>query len=226
MADTRLDICGGRSRGAQRLLSLAVASWSFEAAAKHLAEFCGPKVSGNTIRNVCHAAAGEIADWRHTQVDAHQQFRQAEGEVEFETDGTSVNRYDGWREMRVGIFAKRQAAEPATPDQWADRPLAPPQARTAFAATRKGGSLYFAMVTLGGTFGHRPRHQRACGGRWGQVDLGRADRIVSPPRRRVGYLPCLGTCRGDRQGGGSCGRRLARKVALPLAGRRLVGHCW
>ncbi len=137
MADARWGISGGRSRQAERLLCLAGASWSFDAAAKHLAEFCGLKTCDNTIRKVCHEAAGDMADWRHTQVDAHQPFRQAPGAIEFETDGTSVNTYDGWREMRLGIFAKRKAADPATPDEWADRKLPVPEARTAFAAIEK-----------------------------------------------------------------------------------------
>ena len=136
-ADDRLGVCGGRSRQAQRLLCLAGASWSFDAAAQHLAEFCGLKTSDNTIRKVCHQQAGEIADWRHTNGDAHTEFRGSSGEIEFETDGTSVNTYDGWREMRLGIFAKRALADPTTPDRWADRKLPSPEARTAFAAIEK-----------------------------------------------------------------------------------------
>lgn len=136
-ADHRLGIEGGRSRGAQRLLCLAGASWSFDAAAKHLAEFCGIKTSDSTIRKVCHEQAGQIADWRHTEVAAHREFRDSPGEIEFETDGTSVNTLDGWREMRLGIFAKRGLAEPTTPEQWDQRKLPAPQARAAFAAIEK-----------------------------------------------------------------------------------------
>jgi hypothetical protein len=132
-----MGVCGGRSRGAQRLLCLAGASWSFDAAARHLAEFCGLATCDNTIRQVCHEQAGAIAQWRHAEVEAHAEFRQSAGEVEFETDGTSVNTHDGWREMRLGIFAKREAGEPATPAQWDDRKLPPPVARVAFAAIEK-----------------------------------------------------------------------------------------
>jgi len=135
-ADDRLGVSGGRSRQTERLLCLAGASWSFDAAAKHLAEFCGLKTSDNTIRKV-HEQAGEIATWRHTDVEAHSEFRSSPGEIEFETDGTSVNTYDGWREMRLGIFAKRDLAESATPDQWAARKLPAVEARAAFAAIEK-----------------------------------------------------------------------------------------
>jgi len=70
-------------------------------------------------------------------VDAHTEFRQSEGEVEFETDGTSVNTDDGWREMRLGIFAKRDAGEPTTAEEWDHRKLPLPGARAAFAAIEK-----------------------------------------------------------------------------------------
>ena len=36
--------------------------------------------------------------------------------------------------MRVGVFAKRPAGEPATPAEWAERQLPAPTARVAFAA--------------------------------------------------------------------------------------------
>ena len=42
---------------------------------------------------------------------------------EFYTDGTCVNTRQGWREMRLGVFAKRPAGEPASPQRWRDRQL-------------------------------------------------------------------------------------------------------
>jgi hypothetical protein len=33
----------------------------------------------------------------------------------FTTDGTSANTTEGWREMKRGMFSKRQRGEPATP---------------------------------------------------------------------------------------------------------------
>lgn len=54
--------------------------------------------------------------------------------MEFTTDGTWVNTTEGWREMKVGIFSKRERGVPATPDEWDTRVLPPPQVRVAFAA--------------------------------------------------------------------------------------------
>lgn len=169
MADDRTGIRGGRSRGAERLMCLAGSSWSFDAASKHLAEFCGIQTSNNTIRKVCHERAGEMADWRHTQAEAHAEFRQSVGEVEFETDGTHVNTYDGWREMRLGIFAKREAGQAATPDQWASRQLPSPTTQVAFAAIEKSDRFTSRWRRWAGRLGvgsKRPIHAVADGARW------------------------------------------------------------
>jgi hypothetical protein len=40
----------------------------------------------------------------------------------------------GWREMRLGVFARREPGRPATPDQWDGRRLPEPTARVLFAA--------------------------------------------------------------------------------------------
>jgi hypothetical protein len=43
-----------------------------------------------------------------------------------------VNTWEGWREMRLGIFARRQRGEPATAAQWDTRRLPAPHARVLF----------------------------------------------------------------------------------------------
>ena len=69
--------------------------------------------------------------------EAVREFRDADGDVEFTTDGTCVNTTDGWREMKLGIFSKRDRAEPATPEQWESRTLPGPKVRVPFAAIEK-----------------------------------------------------------------------------------------
>jgi hypothetical protein len=137
-ADDVLGVTGGRTAQAQRLLCLAGGSWSFDRAAHLLKEFCGLRVSDNTIRAVCHERAGQMADWQHTDPAAHARFHQAAGEVEFETDGTCVNTQEGWREVRLGLFAKRQRGQPASPDKWDQRDLPPPTQVVAWAAIERG----------------------------------------------------------------------------------------
>jgi hypothetical protein len=168
-ADERLGIEGAHSRQAERLLCLAGASWSFDAAAVHLKTLTGISVADNTIRNICDGRAAAISRWRHTESTAHESFREAEGSVEFETDGTCVNTYDGWREMRVGIFAKRTAGQPATPEEWGDRRLPPVAARTAFAAIEKAERFRTRWPRWKGRLGIKPNetiHAVADGARW------------------------------------------------------------
>lgn len=72
--------------------------------------------------------------WQRNEPAANAEFIGAEGEVEFTTDGTCVNTVDGWREMRVAIFSKRNPGEGVHPDQWAKRKLPKPHISVALAA--------------------------------------------------------------------------------------------
>jgi hypothetical protein len=117
---------------ASKLLTLAGASWSFDRAAEHLAEFCGLRTCDQTIRQICYEQAGLLADWLHSDKTAGATFAAASGDIEFQTDGTMVNTWDGWREMRLGVFAKRQRGKPATAENWDSRRLPKPHARVLF----------------------------------------------------------------------------------------------
>ncbi len=73
--------------------------------------------------------------WQKTDPLSTLEFQASEGEIEFTTDGTMVNTTEGcWREVRVGIFSKRELGPSATPDEWATRNLPRPHACIAFAA--------------------------------------------------------------------------------------------
>jgi len=127
-----LGVAGFVSPQARKLLCLAGASWSFAGAAGHLAEFCGLRTCDQTVRRVCHEEAGGVADWLHADPAAGAGFAAAEGDTEFQTDGTMVNTWEGWREMRLGVFAKRPRGRPATADRWDARRLPAPRARVLF----------------------------------------------------------------------------------------------
>jgi len=131
--DELLGIALRYSIGARRLAVFAGTSWSFDDASKHLEEFCGLKISDNTIRDLCQKEAVPMGRWQRVEPVANAEFIKSEGEVEFTTDGTCVNTTDGWREMRVGIFAKRNQGECVHPDQWAERKLPKPHVSVAFA---------------------------------------------------------------------------------------------
>jgi hypothetical protein len=134
IADERLGVHGRYSRQAQRLICLAAGSWSYDVSSQRLAELCGLKVSDTTIREVAQQHGAQANAWLREEPAAVKEFRAATGDIEFTTDGTSVNTTEGWREMKVGIFSKRTRGEPATPQEWGSRTLPAPQTCIAFAA--------------------------------------------------------------------------------------------
>jgi hypothetical protein len=91
------------------------------------------RISADVLRKVTHAAGARAQQWQAQHTASGAAFRAAAGEPEFYTDGTCVNTREGWREMRVSVFAKRPAGTPAAPAEWATRKLPVPTARVAFA---------------------------------------------------------------------------------------------
>ena len=80
---------------AQRLFRLAGAGRSFEGAARRLREFSGLIACDNTVRKACDRHGGLMRAWQREDPEANRAFAQAGGDVEFQTDGTSVNTVDG-----------------------------------------------------------------------------------------------------------------------------------
>jgi hypothetical protein len=140
--DDRLGLEGLVSPHAQRLLCLVGSQWSFERCARYLRDVAGLIICDNTVREVCDRRGAMMRAWGRDDPDAVQAFRQAKGDVEFQTDGTCVNTTGGWREVRLSIFAKRERGEPmADLDDWDDQRLPPPHARVATAAIHASEAL-------------------------------------------------------------------------------------
>ncbi len=131
--DRLLGLDGFLTRQATRLICLAAVRNAFAVASSMLAACCGWTVSDETIRLACQGQSGRIAGFHATSA-ATAGFTRAVGEVEFQLDGTTVNTTGGWREMKIGIFARRQPGEPATSAEWDSRALPGATARVAFAA--------------------------------------------------------------------------------------------
>lgn len=117
---------------ARRLAVLAGSSWSFDTASVRLKQFCGLSMSDQTIRRATEAAGTMAQRWMHECGGSAPEWERSEGPGEFYTDGTCVNTRQGWREMRLGVFAKRPAGEPASPQRWRDRKLPATTIRAAF----------------------------------------------------------------------------------------------
>jgi hypothetical protein len=133
-ADEHFGVDGGYTRGAKRLICLAGASWGYEQAGDRLNELTGLKASENTVRAITQGEGVKMAEWQRESSDAKKPFVEADGRIEFQTDGTMVNTYDGWREARVGLFSKREDGDPCKPEDWGKRTIPKPHVRIAFAA--------------------------------------------------------------------------------------------
>lgn len=138
---------------ARRVVTVAGTSWSFDQAAQRLEELCQLKVSNDVIRAVCNEEGEAARVWMNTAPQPAAAMAKARGELEFYTDGVKVNTVDGWREMRLSVFAKREAATPVEPEHWKERVLPEPTARVATCAIAPshciGASWQRMLVQLG-----------------------------------------------------------------------------
>jgi hypothetical protein len=139
-ADAALGVDGYLTAAAQRMAVLAGVRQSFAKAQQLLAELSGWEVDDDTIRRATHAAAKQAAASRPARGDAAR-FAAAAGQVELPIDAGKVNTTEGWRDVKVAVFAKREQGEPATPEQWDDRTLPAPSARAVVAAIEEAGEF-------------------------------------------------------------------------------------
>lgn len=97
-----------------------------------------------------------MRQWQREDPAASAAFRAADGEVEFQSDGTMVNSYAGWREMRLSIFAKRRPGQAVTGrDDWEQRDLPAPHVRVTQAGVRSGEQLGPAWRRMAARLGLR-----------------------------------------------------------------------
>jgi hypothetical protein len=131
------DLLGLKDRYTVGLRDMAVfagiESGGFAKAQKRLQKLSGIEIAENTIKTLCDKESVKMKKWQENDPQSWSAFDAAEGEIEFTTDGTSVNTTEGWREARVGMFSKREPGEPAMPLEWATRHLPRPHVTIAFA---------------------------------------------------------------------------------------------
>jgi hypothetical protein len=130
-------LLGGGAFLSKRLLRLAcllTSDHAFEATATCLQATCGVEVSGETLRVYCEGAGQRMAEWQADSRTVGEAFAQTVGELEFQMDAGKVNTLVGWRDYKLGVFAKRPLGLPATLAEWDRRKLPAPTARRMFAA--------------------------------------------------------------------------------------------
>jgi hypothetical protein len=157
------------SEHARRVIVLAGSTWSFDQAASKLAELCQLKTSNDTVRAICDEEGQRAGQWIRQNEASAQKLTRASGELEFSTDGTSVNTTEGWREMRLSVLSKRVSGEGAGPQQWDDRQLPRPTARLAWsqiADCRRIGARWQRMFDHAGVEKDAALSVIADGARW------------------------------------------------------------
>jgi hypothetical protein len=132
-ADRILGIDGYVTRGACRMACLAGVQQSFARAEQLLDELAGWQLDDETIRRLCHATAAQAHGAREERATA-EAFAKAAGDLELHIDAGKVNTLEGWRDIKVAIFARRERAEPTTAAQWDERDLPKPTIRSVIAA--------------------------------------------------------------------------------------------
>ena len=113
---------------------------SFAKAELALAEVAGWELDDNTIRHLCHATAGRASAGRAERSTAAA-FAQAEGDLELQIDAGKVNTLEGWRDVKVAVFERRERGEPTTAAAWDERDLPAPAVRSVVASVEEASAF-------------------------------------------------------------------------------------
>jgi hypothetical protein len=104
-----LGVEGYVAAGACRMACLLGVQQSFAKAELALAEVAGWELDDNTIRQLCHATAQRATATRAERATA-EAFAEAEGDLELQLDAGKANTLEGWRDVKVAVFAPAGAA--------------------------------------------------------------------------------------------------------------------
>jgi hypothetical protein len=132
-ADRLLGLDGWLTARAERMACLAGIHDPFRKAEQLLSELAGWSVDAETVRRRCHAAASRARQGRAGRDGVPASFAQAPGDRELHIDAGKVNTPDGWRDVKVAVFACRQRGQPATAADYEQRDLPTPAARSVVA---------------------------------------------------------------------------------------------
>jgi hypothetical protein len=138
--DRLLGIDGYRSNGARRMACLAGVRQAFAQAQQVLGELAGWQLDDETIRRLCHAEAARACATREQRATAAR-FAAAAGDREVHLDAGKVNTQQGWRDVKVAVFACRGRGAPASAAGWEQRDLPAPSVRAVVAAIEEASAF-------------------------------------------------------------------------------------
>jgi hypothetical protein len=106
----------------------------FRQAETLLAELCGWHVCAETIRQHCHSEAAKARTHRPQLQEVPALFAQAHGlNRELHIDAGKVNTPDGWRDVKLAVFACRERGPSSTVADYEQRHLPAPRVRSVVA---------------------------------------------------------------------------------------------
>jgi hypothetical protein len=138
--DRLLGIDGYLTQGACRMACLAGVRQSFAQAEQVLTELAGWELDEETIRRLCHAEAAHARATREDRATAAS-FAAAPGDREIQIDAGKVNTAEGWRDVKVAVFACRERGEPAGAADWDRRDVPAPSIRAVVAAIEEASAF-------------------------------------------------------------------------------------
>jgi len=152
-ADALLGVEGKRSTTiVQKHCCKLAAELSFAGTSEALHDLLGVELCPETVRKLVEGHGRRMARFQAQDTTSEKAFHKAAGEVEFTTDASKVNtREEGWKDLKIAVFSKREAGAATTPEQWKKQRLP--------AATMV---LAFAMIATAKEFRKewRPRLRR------------------------------------------------------------------
>jgi hypothetical protein len=141
-ADGLLGIDGWLTPHALQMACRAGVADPFRKAELLLQELCGWSVGADTLRRRCHEQAASAAASRQGRAALPEAFRRAEGDFELHIDAGKVNTVeDGWRDVKVAVFARRERGEGCDSAELGERALPGPSARAVVAAVEGRGDF-------------------------------------------------------------------------------------
>ena len=133
-ADALLGIAGFLTILARSMACLAGLNNPFRKAGTLLATLAGWRVCPEILRKCCHESAGDARECRAELGSLPEQFDKASGQDrEAHIDAGKVNTPDGWRDIKLVVFACRERGDSSTPSDYEQRDLPSPSVRSVVA---------------------------------------------------------------------------------------------
>lgn len=132
-ADRVIGLNGWLTVRARQMADLAGVNDPFRKAERLLNELAGWSADAETLRLVCHQDARAARNHRCEREALPNQFASALGDRELQLDAGKVNTPDGFRDIKVAVFACRERGEVSTSEDYEKRKLPAPSVRAVIA---------------------------------------------------------------------------------------------